>query len=496
VACPFVGGLLPVNQSCRVRAGAVTLAAFTALATLPLSASLASANTASSIGHRYHDKLDSRYSAHRLAQAAQGSGYAGTAYTNGRGSDDAWADGLNSSVFGLFGHANGGVFQLGEGTTDAEDPLLAAGLDTDVAPIYANVRFFSEYLPFIDIDDMRLLVLAGCYTATSTPSYGDFNAAAVQKGVDSIVTFPGLVYFPASEAGTAMSATVYSGNYFWDRFATHAQSGVTVATALARARTDLVAKEGNAGGWDRYVVRGAVASPGAVSLRPAGAGEPLNSQPLGINPYPTLTSLTVASSTWVDDATHGRITQVVTSEGVSYRTRADGTLLDLSAPTAASGPVKVDLPQAQTLAEQFLRDNVPAVDGSWSLVRSEEVSHINGDAVALLQFRPQLAGASGSQEVTVEVDRRTGAVTYLSHTRGSADTASFAVGQNEAVAAALDWLRQRGHSTAGRITATADTWHTSRWTVQVDRGLDGPFADVDRVTVDANTGQVIAHDTA
>jgi hypothetical protein len=475
-------------------ARAVTAVAAAAVMTLALPPATATAVTATSVGNRYTDKLDSRWSAQRLAQASAALGYAAGVHTAGRTAGEAWNDGLGAGVFGLFGHANGGLFQLREGSTPAQDAYLVAGTQLDVAPLYSNMRFFTEYLPVTDIDDMRLLVLAGCYTATTSASYGDFNAVAVEKGVDSVVSFPGLVYYPASEAGTASSATAYSGNYFWDRFAAHAQSGVSVSTALSRARTDLVAKEGSAGGWDRYVIRGSVASPGAVSLLPAGSGQALTSRPLGVAAFSSVQDLTVTSRSTAEGP-DGPVTDVRTAEGVSYRLQNDGSLLDLTAPAAVTGPVVLDETAARDRAERFLLANLPGFDASWPLLAAEPVSHEDSDELALLRYRPRLAGQAGPQEITVEVDRRTGAVTYLGRTSGSASDATFAVTETEAIDAALGFL---GHDAAAarRITATADTWDSSRWTVVVDRGLADGLPDVDLVTIDAVTGAVTGHVTS
>lgn len=93
----------------------------------------------------------------------------------------------------MFGHANSGVFQTDEGPTDAEDPYFAAGVDTDLVSTLTAVRFFGEYLPVLDIDDMRLLILGGCYTANEHPRCGSFNDMPVRRGVDAVVTFPELV---------------------------------------------------------------------------------------------------------------------------------------------------------------------------------------------------------------------------------------------------------------------------------------------------------------
>ncbi|MDQ0757666.1 PepSY domain-containing protein [Streptomyces canus] len=158
---------------------------------------------------------------------------------------------------------------------------------------------------------------------------------------------------------------------------------------------------------------------------------------------------------------------------------------------STSGELSLDAAEVRAAAEEFVGRNGPGWSADWE-VAEESVSHVAGDAVTLLRWRPTEAGHPGVREVTVEVDRRTGAVTYLSAARGTAGTAGFVVTAEEAVAAARAAIGD-DHGTA---TATPDTWDISRWTVTVDRGLTGrPGAetpDVERVTVDARSGAVLS----
>ncbi|MFF3286208.1 hypothetical protein [Streptomyces sp. NPDC003023] len=447
-----------------------------------------------SIGMRFNDGLDTRLSATVFRDAARSVGYAGTGHTAGRSADDAWGDALGSGVFALFGHSNGGVFQTDEGPSDDQDAILAAGRTQDLVPLYANLRFFTEYLPYAEIDDMRLLILAGCYTAQSG-QLGNFNDVAVSRGVDSAVSFTGLVMYPATTSGTATSTTNYSGNYFWSRFSYHATTGVTVSTALSRARSDLVAKEGSAGGWDRYVIRGAAAAPGSVRLKPAGEGEPLNSRPVATPQFSTVSALTPVRTTTTQGPAGEPFTTVETAEGIEYRTAADGSLADLVGTPTTEGDVRLDAEETRAAAERFVERNVAGWDASRQLVTEEPVSHLEGDALTLLTWRPvDAAGRSGASQVTVEVDRRTGAVTYLSAARGAAagTAAAFAVGHDEAISAA----RAAIGDDRGTATAVADTWNAGRWTVTVDRGLTGrpgtEVPDVERLEIDARTGLVLS----
>ncbi|MGP3947875.1 PepSY domain-containing protein [Streptomyces sp. 7N604] len=446
------------------------------------------------IGQRYNDGLDSRYSVTSLTSAAQSMGYTATGDTNGRHVNDVFNDGVGSAVLGLFGHSNGGIFQTDEGATDAQDSILAAGTTTDVVSPYSNVRFLTEYLPYAEIDDMRLLILAGCDTALSS-AWGDFNKAAISRGVDSVISFSDLVYYPATTSTTAVSTTNYSGNYFWDRFSYHATTGVSLSTALARARTDLVAKEGNAHGWDTYVIRGAVSNPGGVKLKPAGAGEPWDSDPLATEAFSSFAQLTPIATTTSQDADGAQLTDVTTAEGVLYRARPDGTILDAVGTPTTSGEVTLSADQAREAAQRFVQAGVPGFSADWTLVTDEAASHLDGDALQLLQWRTVEAGKSGTREVTVEIDRRTGAVVYLSAARGAANAGAFPISAQEAIATARAAIGDE----QSPATAVADTWDTSRWTVTIDRGLtgrtDAQLPDVERLEVDARTGDVLARTT-
>jgi hypothetical protein len=459
-----------------------------------VSATLASApaNAASdvNVGRRFNDGLDTRYSVTSFTSAAQAMGYSATGYTGGRNVDDVFNDGAGSAVLGLFGHANAGIFQTNEGATDAQDSILAAGTTTDLVSPYSNVRFLTEYLPYAEIDDMRLLVLAGCDTALSS-AWGDFNKAAISRGVDSVISFSGLVYYPATTSGTAISTTNYSGNYFWDRFSYHAKTGVSVSTALARARTDLVAKEGKAGGWDRYVIRGAVSNPGGITLKPAAAGQPLGSQPLATEGFTSFAQLTPVASTTSQGPDGGPVTEVTTAEGVEYRVRPDGSILDAVGIPTTSGEISLTTEQARDAARQFVSDNVTGFSSDWRLVTDEAVSHLDGDALRLLRWRTVEDGKAGAREVTAEIDRRTGAVTYLSANRGSS-TADFRLTAEEAIAAA----RSAIGDTAGTASAEPDIWNASRWVVTVGRGLtgrdDARMPDVERLENDSRDGTVLS----
>lgn len=441
-----------------------------------------------SIGQRYADGLDTRLSATTFAQIAQRAGYAATSQTAGRSADDAWLDGLSSAMLGLFGHANGGYFQTGEGPTDPEDPILGVGSDIDVISPYSNLRLFSEYLPYTDVDDMRLLIVAGCHTSLRHSWLGSFTDLPVRRGVDAVVTFPDLVYFPASTPSTPMADTNYSGNYFWVRFSTHYEQGATAATALARARTDLLAKEGSAGGWDGYQIHGSVRNPGAVLLRPAGSGAPLTSDPV---PSPDFLGFGSLTTTDVVDGvgTSGEpVREVRSQEGVTYRQRADGSVIDAIGTPSESGPLTLSEAEAAARADRF----VSAVLGhaAETLVRTSAAPTGHGEGQQLVRsvYRTD---QFGRRQVVVEVDRRTSAVVYFAdvHAEGTGTSATV----DEATAVRI--AREHTRLDAAVAHASADTWDAARWIVTLDAGTSGragfEVPHVARVTVDAETGDVI-----
>lgn len=183
----------------RLTRGAATVAAAAALLLADATSAMAADSTATAYGLRYNDGLDSRLSATEFASALRGVGYGSTSYTSGRSALDAWDDGLGSQVYGAFGHANAGIMQVDEGPTNAEDEYIAAGDVEHINGFYneGHVSFWSNYLHYVDIDDMKLAVFAGCYTANVDPSAGSLPKVAKERGVDSTVAFSGLVYFPA-----------------------------------------------------------------------------------------------------------------------------------------------------------------------------------------------------------------------------------------------------------------------------------------------------------
>jgi hypothetical protein len=447
-----------------------------------------------SLGRRYDDGLDTRLSALHLRDAAASIGYTAGASTIGRTANDAWSDGLNSAVFGLFGHANGGVFQVDEGPTDLEDPWLFAGRSTDVLPLTPNMRSFSEYLPFADVDDMRLLILAGCDTAQQS-GYGDFAAVAEAKGIDAVVVFPELVYYPSTTPGAAIGTTDYAGNYFWGRFAYHATTGADVRTSLARARTDLVTKEGAASGWDLFVVEGAVANPGAVRLTPADNGQLLDSDPAATTAYSSFSNLSVTDLAVTEGVAGEQLTTAQTAEGVTVRRHTDGTVLDAVGVPSRQGAVTLSLEASRSLAATFVSTQAGASATAWQLVDERTATHGGGETLAAFTWRPTVGSvAAGPGRIDVEIDRRTGAVVYYAASRPTSepDVVEPRLTQAEALAVVAEFA-----STAGAdVDAELASWDRPTWTVTVDRGHDGAVPDVDRFVLDAVTGLVTARLTS
>lgn len=433
------------------------------------------------IARRFDDGLDSRLAGSSVSSALAALGYTTSTYANGRSAAAAFSDGKTSAVFGVFGHGNAGIVQTDEGPTDEEDEILAAGEIIDVN--LGTWAFWSNYLHYLDVDDMRFAVFAGCYTANVDPIWRSFGDVGEQRGVDSIVGWTGLVYYPA-----LCTSCDYSGNYFWSRFATYVRSNDTVATALAKARSDLVALEGNAGGWDAWKFDGAVASPGSVRLAPAGSGEALNSRPFGIDPFDLL-ELPVARRTAYD--VEGReVVDVETTSGVGYRLDAvTGDLLWVGAPasTDESAP-PMTTAEAERRAVEFAEAHLPWFRRAAGVEFVTEPTHEDGDALLGYRWRLRTPAGPGPAWVEVELDRRTGNVVYFSASRVAAAGEEVRMTRDDAVAAAR---RAAGAESAALVSATTDVWHGPRWTVTLDRPGEGLTPDYVQVVVDAATGDVL-----
>jgi hypothetical protein len=433
------------------------------------------------IGERYADGLDSTVAAQRVGEASRAVGYQSSWYTSGRLAEDGWYDGIESAVYGIFGHANAGLTQTDEQPPGADDQFIVAGHLGDAWP--SNVYAWGDYLPYIDVDFMKLALLAGCYTANSDPDLGSFMEQGRQLGIDSIVGFTGLVYYPAS-----CTTCNYSGNYFWERFAVYGRNGDSVGLALSKAAADLRAKEGDADGWDAWRVGGAAANPSAVRLTPAGDGEWLNSKPFGIDPFDPF-ALTVTSSEQVrtDDRSY---TDHATTAGVSFRLDNEtGDLVWLSAPASTRGERALTTEDAKRAAMEFVERFVDWFDVEDALLVSQNpITRAGGDARHRLVWRAATAsGAPGPAAVAVEVDRRTGSVVDLNAFRVSPETTAFAVKEADAVEVALEAVGNRGE--VRRVER--DVWTAPRWVVTIDHGGERT-PNTERVLVSGVTGRVVS----
>lgn len=455
------------------------------------------------VGDHWQDGYDTRYQAYRIGTVATNLGYNMVVDLNGRMSTPTWEDITDAAVFGFFGHANAGFIK----TKDDPGHWINGGFAwTDYQYADEDERFISEYYPYSDVDEVRLAIFSGCYTTLAEPKrYGYLVEASVARGVDAVVSFPGLVYSPNTPAGTPMSETNYSGGYFWNRAAYYLGRGNTINAALQKAVSDLIAKEGRGRGYQRYRIHGSVDQPGSVRLKPAGSGEPLTSDPSwevervdGTAAYAAVAALTPTATSTSTGGPAGPLTEVRTAQGVDYRLDAGGELFDLSAATATSGAVTYSMDQARQMAHAFAREHADGFDGTWSLVEEQSLSHVGDDSLGRFGWRPDVDGRSGPRQVVVEVDRRTGAVTYYLDAAAQAGGTEFALSREQAVDAARRTAGAlTGQLGAEQISAVPDVWDRPRWVVTLDRGLRGPEGghqtpDVLQIDIDAATGAVLA----
>lgn len=514
-------------------------------------------------GARFEDGLDTRLSAQRVGEATRRVRYESSWYF-GRSAADSWTDGQESSVYGLFGHATGATIQTAEGPTDDRDHLILAGKFTTPDASLGNRYFWKDYVPDVDVDDIKLAIMAGCYSSTDDPELGSFPRMGFEQGIDSVIGFGEFVYYPNTCTGTTGCA--YSGNYFWERFATYAEAGDTVSTALSKAQSDLLTKEGDAAGWDSWSAFGASDDPGSVRIAPAGTGEYADAKPFGIDPYNPYGLFTTNSrSTFANGFSY---TDYTTAEGVDYRvldtmstaaaasktkavlastevpteapsppetdikpdegepelptpelptpelptpeprsqspnspdgeaeadelepempTRERAPLVWLKAPVSTRGEVKLDEGEARKTALEFLSTYVDRFDlGRFEPTDSGEITHLKDDALYRFTWRPKRDGRPGSAVVAVEVDRRTGAVVFLSAVEPKArSTEEFAISKEEAVDAA------RKKAGGGELKSVrADFWERPRWTVTIDQRDGEPTPRLVKVVIDGESGEV------
>ena len=221
-------------------------------------------------GGLFEDGLATRLSAQRMGEAARRIGYQSYWYF-GRSAADSWSDGRDSAIYGLFGHGTSGMIQTAEGVNNDDHFVLSGKADTP-DPSLGTRYFWKDYAAGLDVDDMKLAILAGCHTASDSSTWGNFGRMGRERGIDSTVSFADFVYYPGTCTGTTNCS--YAGNYFWERFAAYAEAGDTVSVALSKARQDLVTKEGSAKGWDSAVVFGSSDAPATCASRPPATGRP------------------------------------------------------------------------------------------------------------------------------------------------------------------------------------------------------------------------------
>jgi uncharacterized membrane protein YkoI len=550
-----------IRRRGRSAIGALAAILGAALALSTAAPALAARSTMN--GARFEDGLDTRLAAQRVGEAARNAGYESSWYF-GRSALDSWNDGRDSSVYGLFGHATGATIQTAEGPTDDRDHLILAGKFTTPDTSFGSRYFWKDYVPDVDVDDMKLAIMAGCYSATDDPELGSFPRMGFEQGIDSVIGFGEFVYYPNTCTGTTGCA--YSGNYFWERFAVYAEAGDTVSTALSKAQSDLVTKEGDAAGWDSWSAFGASDAPGSVRLTPASDGQYADAKPFGIDPFNPY-GLLITSSRGAS-ANGFSYTDYATAEGVEYRvlerestaaaastTKAaassevpteapsppetalepnegepaepqlpkpelptpelptpesrpppspdstDGEvepeagvsaperppLVWLKAPVSTEGEVRLDEGEARKTALEFLSTYVDRFDRErFDLMRGAEATHLEEDALYRFTWRPKRDGRPGSAVVAVEVDRRTGAVVFLSAAEPKArSTEKFAISKEEAV----DTARKKAGG--GELkSARAEFWERPRWTVTIDQRDGEPTPRLVKVTVDGESGEV------
>lgn len=443
-------------------------------------------------------RLETRPAAQSLGDAMRAIGYANTTDLDGETAQQGWVNGANAQVFGWFGHAAFDNIVLDD-PTPGTDLYTTGQIHSANYAVYTvagapNVRAWWSYQPEL-ADDMKVAVLGGCHTAALPTNGNSWFAILRLIGVDSVVGFSDLIYFPGAAGGTT------SGSYFWSRFSAYAQTGYMVRDALSLARADVFAAEGNNWGYDQWAVGGAAVDPGAVRFTPASGGA-LNVFGWNFIPQPPVPtqSLNLASlittrqrSIAVNDRA---FTDHETAEGVSYRLDENGALVNFLAPATTSGHSKVSNEQAIVAGADFAAAHVSWFDRqAFSTTAVRKTAHSMGESLLAIEWRPVDAGrVAGPSVVRAEVDLRTGNVVALTALRATPNPTSFKVTKDQAIATARAAL---GGATGAVEDATQDEWARPRWTIRIDRGqsaLGTPVKSI--VVIDAHTGDVQTTATA
>lgn len=436
----------------------------------------------------WDDDLDTRWQAHVMSAAASQVGYEAFEDLDGRTSDGSFKDGRGSAVFGMFTHASSGLMKT-QWQSGQPDQWIYSGCPDCTHP---SMRMLSEYRPLLDVDDVRLAIFAGCYTSL-VPSWGySLPEVAAARGMDSTIAFPGLVYSPVSTSERPMSETRYSGNYFWERAATYLKNGAAVADAMKWATSDLLAKEGDAGGWDEYQIDGSIASPGQMTLTPERGGR------LGTSDLLWDANL-ATDEDWVDWAVAfaedrvdfanalidillentptaaglvagpggSEYLVVGTAEQVTYRFDENGRLVDLSSSPTAQGDPTYSVAEAAEIATQFAMEHAAGFDQTWP--RSDRVlHHIEGENLARFTWRPRTHGIPVGRTVLIEVDLRTGDIGHYIDAQARSSSAPAALEGVVTEGQAIKTAREAAGAGGELVSADLEHWVQTRWLVTLD----------------------------
>ena len=122
------------------------------------------------------------------------------------------------------------------------------------------------------------------------------------------------------------------------------------------------------------------------------------------------------------------------------------------------------------------------------------MSHGAGEVLTLVEYRTNDAGVAGPSSLSLEVDRRSGAVVCLADVHGAAAGSAAQPGsvvtRDAAVQIALARTR---HATPIVSAVSQEVWNRLTWTVELSgTSEDDRFPARERVTVDAATGEVVA----
>lgn len=377
------------------------------LAALPLLPSAASAEDASSLGYVAPDGLDTRLAAKAISEAAAAVGYTAHTHLNGQTPTEAWNSMRDSQVVAWFAHSAPGYVT----TKDNADPYQRQYIVSGATPMERvlpapNTRAWLEYRPYLDVDDVKLAILAGCRTALKNEvSQDHFPEVGKHVGIDSLVTYRQDVFFPGGNTAT-------SGNYYWQRAANYLANGQPIRRALDWARSDLQAKEGSAQGWGSYLITGTVTSPEEVRLTGTKAGQASTSNllaalPIDLSPLAVPVSLTSGSLLVTEDP-NGTVTR---------RDPSSGRVVDVLATPTKAGLVSFTDDALVQRASQFTSDLIGESVSSWAST-SSEVSHVPGQDALMVEWR------TAHRLITAEVDKRSGAVTYWNDAQAPTGTAS------------------------------------------------------------------------